>query len=677
MGDADGACRAQFSVAVRDLRISRERRQYLEGRLRWNKARCEPPCADMSIQSPGELIWLARRFGWRVLPTLTGETWRARLRNKVLARVFRLPQQGSPPDMRRAILEDVDLSGMNLAEAKLEGATFNDRCVVTKTCLIGADLRGAEFNGMEIQRAILLDQNAVRALPQDGSTASLPSRIEVQTRNELLWLLAHGYTTYQLGLRSTRVYEKDLKNDFKGIQVDPDSVKSETAEKLLEGILANRANGNLPFFGLSVGDWKDLYWLKLVSRYRPQGSPELLKLPLDLRRADLSGGMFVGADLHRVNLRRANLAKARLAAANLSFAWLDRADLTDAQAPGVDLYEANLVRARLFSAHLEGASLVHAKLHEARLDGAHLRGARLAVSDLRGAGLRAADLECADLRGAQVDAATNLIDAKASEGTQWGDIVWHSTPLLDINWHGIGILGDESTLEINVHFGRDYQSGVPEQALGPGQKLQEDGRDRAYRDVMRAYRQLHLRLYEQGFYGVARRLRLREKAILRKQLWEHRMILQLGYSWTSNLLVGYGERPGRLLLPYTLVIGVWSTLYYALAHRLVPFIPAYKADNSVTVIQALALSVSTFRGQPNFPGPLLSQHFVGFALQSLGAIETAIGTIILLAITLLWSRRLFGEEIPVVRSTFRAGPLAIRSPRGSRPLQDQGGETAG
>jgi uncharacterized protein YjbI with pentapeptide repeats len=130
----------------------------------------------------------------------------------------------------------------------------------------------------------------------------------------------------------------------------------------------------------------------------------------DLRGADLSGLSLAGADLRAAmvqgaGLARANLTRARLDEANLEAADLRGALLTGARLDRAQMSGAHLDGAALQGAHLAGAHLAHASLEGARLggaflDGATLWGVRLGGAELDGTHFGGADLHDANLHGA-------------------------------------------------------------------------------------------------------------------------------------------------------------------------------------------------------------------------------------------------------------------------------------
>jgi uncharacterized protein YjbI with pentapeptide repeats len=136
----------------------------------------------------------------------------------------------------------------------------------------------------------------------------------------------------------------------------------------------------------------------------------------DLREANLGGTDLRGAVLFEADLRGANLIEADLRGTALSEANLSGAQLTLANLRGAVLPEADLSGTELTEANLSEANLTDADLRDSDLYGANLHGADLSGADLRGASLHGADLSEADLKGANLHGAdlsgTNLRGAK-------------------------------------------------------------------------------------------------------------------------------------------------------------------------------------------------------------------------------------------------------------------------
>ena len=137
-------------------------------------------------------------------------------------------------------------------------------------------------------------------------------------------------------------------------------------------------------------------------------------IPLaDLRRANLSEAILIGADLFLADLSETNLAEAlldeaslsgaRFIGANLSRAALLKSDLRGANLTNANLSEADLVVACLMMANLSGANLSGANLSEAILTGANLSEANLSGTDLSRANLSEANLSGANLNRANLE----------------------------------------------------------------------------------------------------------------------------------------------------------------------------------------------------------------------------------------------------------------------------------
>ena len=131
-----------------------------------------------------------------------------------------------------------------------------------------------------------------------------------------------------------------------------------------------------------------------------------------LHGADLTASDFQDATLHHAQLPGANLVGAhlqgavlehgRLQDANLTGTWLHGASLDFAALQGAILTIAELQGASFLGAQLQGASLDRAKLQGASLDAAQLQGASLESAELTGASLDRAQLQGADLTSAEL-----------------------------------------------------------------------------------------------------------------------------------------------------------------------------------------------------------------------------------------------------------------------------------
>jgi hypothetical protein len=329
-----------------------------------------------------------------------------------------------------------------------------------------------------------------------------------------------------------------------------------------------------------------------------------------------------GADLHDLDLRRIELNGANLRGANLRGANLQRAHLAGADVSGADLRWADLSGATLRRATFAGAAMERAKLTGAALNrvsfaDATLRHADLSAADmesvvLAGTDLSEATLGGARLRGARMDAATLLTDLVLDAKTQLGDVVWNGVPLTRIDWGQARVLGDE--LAIFAARGRD-------------------ARARKARDAARAYRELALAMRDQGLLLQASHYRLREQRLDRLALLMQRRYGAWCFSALLNLVAGYGERPGRTLIAYLVVILSFTGIYYAVAQ-------AQGLGADLTLLGALTFSVTSFHGRGFFPGTLPA---LTNPLAALAAMEAICGLFIELVFIATFSRRFLGN----------------------------------
>jgi hypothetical protein len=334
---------------------------------------------------------------------------------------------------------------------------------------------------------------------------------------------------------------------------------------------ANLQAGKPPYAGAQIGTLGELRWIVQTRGWSGDPAELMEQEPRsrpDLREASLQGAVLDGALLRG----------ARLTGADLSQASLDKADLRQAR--------------------LRGAILVRASLREA-----DLRFAKLDQADLGGAILTGADL-----RGARLDEKTWL-DAITLDTTTWvADVFWSSAALPRIQWEQAPRLGDE-------------------QAIAQARTREE--RIVACRSAARAYRGLAVALRAQGLASVASSYRLREQRLERRALRHQRKYGAWFFSGLLDLISGYGEEPGRILLAYLTVILGFAAAYWSVTH----FLEAKLAQLSWD--EALVLSLTSFHGRGFFPGFLSLGDWVA----RLGAAEAVIGLFIELILIATFSRR--------------------------------------
>ncbi len=194
------------------------------------------------------------------------------------------------------------------------------------------------------------------------------------------------------------------------------------AEMLGSEVLAVRLGGVYALQRLASGhpDGYHLQIMRLLCAFvRTPTKDEPLDRPIffegeqydPLIRDDVQAAMSaIGErDLHRIELENAKRFTLDLRRSNLSRGvfggfLLDGADLSDANLEGAQLETASVKGGKLLRARLASAKINGADFHMANLEGAlcfntDLRDARLTFATLKGADLRGANLEGADVSG--------------------------------------------------------------------------------------------------------------------------------------------------------------------------------------------------------------------------------------------------------------------------------------
>jgi hypothetical protein len=307
---------------------------------------------------------------------------------------------------------------------------------------------------------------------------------------------------------------------------------------------------------------------------------------------DLSFANLCDADLSYASLANVNLRDAKLARADLH-----RADLRVAELVHANLCDANLRDAKLNKAYLIYADLSGANLRDANLSGANLRDANLSGANLSGVDLSGADQSGVDLSGA------NLRDANLNRASVV-DAHWDGVILAAVDWESVKKLGDEY-------------------------KAHSSKKTSDYQDAVRANRQLAVALREHGLNEEADRFAYRAQ-LLQRVVWrKRRRPLKYLFSLFLDLLAGYGYRPGRALLWYFVIIGVFATAY-AIFGQLPPF------------PDALAFSFTSFHGRGFFPS-VSGDVSLYNRIVVLAAIEAVIGLFIEISFIATFTQRFFGR----------------------------------
>lgn len=370
--------------------------------------------------------------------------------------------------------------------------------------------------------------------------------------------------------------------------------------------------GIYPFKGMKLNR-ADMEWLLATHEhgcgpvYWHAGQP-VERAGLDLRGADLShanlenlplactiGGLRHWHEWQRATEEQRQAAAIHLENAQLRYAHLEKAWLRQAYLPAANLRYASLEGATLFQAHLEGASLYKARLEDTNLRQTHLEGANLCLTFLD----RATTLDAAILMNKQYGPLSLL------------DVHWGETNLASVDWSQLTILGEEYQL----------QKGF----------IQGEHEEEAYREAVRANRQLAIALQSQGLNEDAARFAYRAQSLQRNVFWRQQSFGKWLFSWLLFLLAGYGYKPGRSFLTYFLVIVLFATAYYLIGHAVGP---------SLSPLGAFVFSMTSFHGRGFFPGNNIS---LDDPLTVLAALEALVGLIIEVTFIATLTQRFFNR----------------------------------
>lgn len=458
----------------------------------------------------------------------------------------------------------------NLSEAIL------DRANLSRTALVGANLTGvsavqANLDGAHLEGANLGGAQLHGANLRSAWFAYEDANGANLREADLTLAHLHGAKLDRCDLRGATLVQADLS--------EATLVQANLMGVPLVG--ANLAGADLQDANLNGADLFscDLTRTHLRALF---GRPQFAEA--DLGKANLSGVAVDVADLRGANLLEANL----------SGASLSEADLTGAQ-----LREANLSGAYLFLADLSDANLYRANLHDANLRGANLQGTRLHEAVLTGTRLHAA----------RMDGITVLQGVALSPDTQLADVAWNGVALTQVDWLQVPRLGDERVIS--------------------EAKTRQD-RVRACRAAQRAYRGLSLALRAQGLLIPASTYRLREQRLERQALRLERKYGGWLLSLLLDVVAGYGEMPGRILVAYLGVVLGFALAYFGIVHQ---WAPSYAVD-------ALVYSLTSFHGRGFFPGEHVTPHDPPVVL---AAIEAVVGLFIELILIATFSRRFLGN----------------------------------
>ncbi len=236
----------------------------------------------------------------------------------------------------------------------------------------------------------------------------------------------------------------------------------------------------------------------------------------------------------------------------------------------------------------ERANLRGADLSRVNLSGAHLMGANLANAYLTGAIFSGATVEGTNLRGATLSYA---------------------------RFDSVAILG-QVILDDRFELNDIFWSDMPE-TLDPTVGNRDD-RIAACRDAARFHRRAAIALRAQGLSLWAAEQRLQELRMERQALRLQRRYGGWLFSWLLDLVAGYGEKPGRILLAYGVVLLVFTCLYWRMG------IHSFSHESGIRAFwDSFLVSLSAIHGRTTF------EQLGAWSLTAwTAAVESVIGIVI-------------------------------------------------
>jgi uncharacterized protein YjbI with pentapeptide repeats len=351
--------------------------------------------------------------------------------------------------------------------------------------------------------------------------------------------------------------------------------------------------------------------------------------------SDESQRTRTGLDLRGADLRRVDLQNLPLACTLGEVSWQEREDLTQGERTmaavlleQADLKGAHLEHAQLSYAHMARADLREAHLQGANLSGVDLEGAYLRRTDLRGASLFNAHLdetflwearlEGASLRGTHLEGAllSNIILCDDKRIGPWlADVRWGDVDLAVVRWSQMHMLGEENQAR------QHRQDGKPKDAAT---RLDE------YETAVRANRQLATVLAAQGLAEEAAHFAYHAQNLQRVVCRRRKKLGLYLFAGFLYVLAGYGYRPGRSVVAYLLVIGLFATAYALLGQAVHP---------AFSPLAALVFSITSFHGRGFFPGGIPLDN----PITVLAALEAILGLLIEISFIATFTQRYFAK----------------------------------
>lgn len=373
--------------------------------------------------------------------------------------------------------------------------------------------------------------------------------------------------------------------------------------------------GIYPFKGMKLSR-ADVEWL-LATHNQGQG-PILGDIATNGGHA--RGLDLRGADLRFVDLNRLPLAQLRGGMSSIEWpdATKEQREAAAVHLEGAILDTTDLTRATFRFAHLEGANLRYARLNGAVFQFAYLAGS--------------AEFQPTNLQSVSFDHETILEDiifANKKYGTvQLADVHWGDVKSAVVDWTQMNVLGDEQEARRSKNSMNENKS--------------MNDRFKEYQRAVRANRQLAVALQSQGLNEEATRFAYRAQ-VLQKHVWWFQIMHReatlrqreqaLGawfFSWFLYLVAGYGYRLWRGFLVYIVVVMGFAILYHMLGSL---------TGSSLSLVNALALSMTSFHGRGFFPG--VTQ--LNTILTLLASIEAFVGLILEVTLIATLTQRFFGK----------------------------------
>ncbi len=427
-------------------------------------------------------------------------------------------------DLRGVPLRSLDLSGLQLPFALLEGADF------FRTNLKGADLSYCRAIGAVFHQAVL---SGARFIAADLKFADL-SMADL-TDADLTRARLDGADLGWAHLQEAALRDAVLTN------ARMERIKAEETDFTA----ADLSGADLSVAICTRAGFENAHLEK--AKFVAAHLEEANLIGADLREADLSLAYLNGAYLRNANLRRADLTRV----------YLDFADLENADLSGAILFASRMIETGLRNANLSAALLKEVDACRADFRGADLKGADLSGAELSGARLEGADLREAILTDCRLRLPGEA--ATVDENTLFGWIAEDKT----------GIWGRKS---------RSSWLVPPPGSLSPEEKEQLD-----FDQVKTLYNQVRMLFRDNGLYHRAALYFSQDNYWrTRSDLWEGRWGRFLIRWLLFEKFTGYGEKPLRIFFNGMFIIIIFAVLYLFNGFRVGDYLINYNLDSIFT-----------------------------------------------------------------------------------------------